>query len=198
MCKLRMNIQAVMRKLTRKRIVIICVVMIAVVTAYLANRRLSAHSDYIRGTEHARIREYEEAIWFYSKAIEIEPRYKDAYYGRALAYVQRREYDRAILDFSRVIALAPNLSAYVGRAMARYQKGHYEQVIRDCDKVIRIRPGYAKAYSLKGLSFEKLARTADAIDAYESCLKHLEPGQPPEAGVIRARIEKLATSATTK
>ena len=193
-----MSIRVMIRELTGKRLVIICVVAIAFLTAHLAYWRVSAHSHYMRGIELVRTHKYKEAIRSYTEAVAIEPQYADVYSARGQVYSRVREYDQAIGDFSRSIAIAPSIRAFMGRALVHGLNRNYEQVIRDCDAAITINSGYAKAYYLKGLSFEKLDRTSDAIDAYESYLKHVKPGQHPNVDVIKAKIDKLATSSTMK
>jgi len=41
----------------------------------------------------------------YSKAIELNPDFADAYYGRGYALLKKGEYDRGWADFDKAIAL---------------------------------------------------------------------------------------------
>lgn len=50
---------------------------------------------------------YEEAIGFYTKAIEIEPKYIDAYYNRGLCYEKMKNKAKAKADFQEVLKLNP-------------------------------------------------------------------------------------------
>ncbi len=59
----------------------------------------------------------EQAIADYSRAIEINPNYAEAYKWRALRYSLADDHDRAIADDSRAIELDPNdAKAYNDRA----------------------------------------------------------------------------------
>ena len=50
---------------------------------------------------------YEEAIGFYTKAIEVEPKYIDAYYNRGLCYEKIKNKAKAKADFQEVLKLNP-------------------------------------------------------------------------------------------
>lgn len=50
---------------------------------------------------------YDVAIEKYSKAIEIEPRYVDAYYNRALCYEELKNYKKAETDLKHALKLDP-------------------------------------------------------------------------------------------
>ncbi len=48
---------------------------------------------------------YDEAIWDFSRATEIDPGFALAYNNRARAYLEKRDYDQAILDLETALAL---------------------------------------------------------------------------------------------
>ena len=50
---------------------------------------------------------YQEAIEAYTKAIELDPKYAVAYYGRGLIYVVLGDYRQAIRDYDKAIELDP-------------------------------------------------------------------------------------------
>ena len=59
------------------------------------------------------------AIEAYSKAIELDPSYAEAYYARGSAYYYNNgQYDRAIEDSSKAISLKPDFGvAYSNRVV---------------------------------------------------------------------------------
>ena len=70
---------------------------------------------------------YDEAIEEYTKAIELNPNYVEAYNNRACAYKKKGQYDLAIDECNKAIDLDPNLAgAYVNRAYAYNEKRQYE------------------------------------------------------------------------
>jgi tetratricopeptide (TPR) repeat protein len=54
-----------------------------------------------RGNDYAKKGQYDEAISDYNKALEINPRYAEAYCGRGLAYDNKGQYDQAISDYKQ-------------------------------------------------------------------------------------------------
>jgi len=54
---------------------------------------------------------YEVAIQYYSKAIELEPKYTDAYYNRGLCFEQRDELTKAQRDFKQALKLDPQYTS---------------------------------------------------------------------------------------
>ena len=67
--------------------------------------------------------EYSQAIADYSKAIQLNPGYAEAYYSRGCAYDGIGEYDKAIADYKKTIELDPNhASAYYNRGLAYHEK----------------------------------------------------------------------------
>ncbi|MGB6296505.1 MAG: tetratricopeptide repeat protein [Rivularia sp. (in: cyanobacteria)] len=52
--------------------------------------------------------DYQEAIAYFTKAIENNPKLVAAYYNRAIARHQLQEYQRAIANFTKVIKFNPS------------------------------------------------------------------------------------------
>src|SRR5215204_1440714 len=64
-----------------------------------------------RGVEYADTkRDYDEAIREYTKAIELNPQFAEAYYNRGIAYSDKKEYDAAIQDYTKAIELNPRFA----------------------------------------------------------------------------------------
>jgi tetratricopeptide (TPR) repeat protein len=81
------------------------------------------------------------AIAAYSRAIELNPGYAEAYNNRAYAYMTQPDYARALTDLDRAIALRP---AYVNALMNRgdihnyYYDIDYDLAIADYDRVLAL------------------------------------------------------------
>lgn len=87
------------------------------------------------GMEFAKQSKYEEAIISYARAIELNPNFAEAYYGRGLAYGRRGDHDKAIADFTTVIILNPGFAAvYNDRAVAYCSKQEYDKAWLDIHK----------------------------------------------------------------
>ena len=74
----------------------------------------------------------DRGIAYFNKAIEINPRFAEAYYIRGRAYYYKGWYDKAIADYTMVIELNPRFAwAYHNRANAYYHKGQYDKACSD-------------------------------------------------------------------
>ncbi len=84
------------------------------------------------GTACLRKGEFDRAILFFDKSLEVNPGYAEAYEMRGTTYSFKEEYDQAIADFNRAIEINPRLGeVYLGRAKAYFSKGEYEKSWRD-------------------------------------------------------------------
>ncbi len=72
------------------------------------------------------------AIMAFTKAIEINPNYAEAYHERGLAYDAIGEYDRAISDYNKAIEINPKYEkAYNHRRLAKSAKGRNDRAISE-------------------------------------------------------------------
>jgi tetratricopeptide (TPR) repeat protein len=97
----------------------------------------------------------DEAIAEYTRAIELNPNYVEAYNERGFAYeCDKRTYGQAIADFTKAIQLDPNYtSAYINRSAVYDSIGEYDKAIADFTKVIEIEPDYPRRYSNMALFY---------------------------------------------
>ena len=71
----------------------------------------SGKSMYERAKSNGRIREYNMAISYYTKAIELNPKCFEAYVNRGLVYLQKQEYDKAWGDVYKAKDLGAKVEA---------------------------------------------------------------------------------------
>jgi tetratricopeptide (TPR) repeat protein len=84
---------------------------------------------------NARNGDYREAILYFSGAIEINPKYKDAYYRRGYAKHLLEDYRGAIADFNKVIELNPkDAYAYYMRGLCKNKLGDKNGACLDWSK----------------------------------------------------------------
>ena len=97
----------------------------------------------------AKSQDFYDAIYQFTKAIELNPNYEDAYFwrGKIRGYeiinkdVEGAYYSEAIKDFNKVIELNPdNAEAYFWRGRAKFNFEDYKGAIADYTKVIKLKP----------------------------------------------------------
>lgn len=111
------------------------------------------------GIEHTANQEYDLAIADFTKAIELDPKYADAYNRRGALYGNKKDNDKAIADFTNAIELAPKLdTAYLNRGSLYLIKKDYESAIDDFTKVIELDPDSYINYSIRSVAYGKMGR----------------------------------------
>lgn len=116
--------------------------------------------------------DYQKAIADLTKAIKINPTYKDAYYSRAYAYRKIKNYQAAIADYTKLISLNPDNSIgyFYDRGNAYRKLKNYRAAIVDYTKAIKIIPSGA-GYFNRGVVYKELKNYQAAIADYTKAIK---------------------------
>ncbi len=110
-------------------------------------RQTEAKIWYNKGYDEGEKGNYEKAIDYYTKAIELKPDYAAAYINRGNIYNGLKEYEKAINDFNKAIELEPDIAiAYNNRGIVYYRLKKYGNAINDYNKAIEVKPDDADAY----------------------------------------------------
>jgi len=83
---------------------------------------------------------YERAVDHFTRAIEIDPQFVDAYFQRGVLYWREiQNYHRAIRDLTRVLELDPERThALFNRALAYQARGDFDQAIADFERFLAV------------------------------------------------------------
>ncbi len=120
-----------------------------VVPATAANAATCNH----RGIALAKEGRYEEAIAWFSRAIQRDPVFADACHNRALVYVAIGNFGQAVSDFGGVIRIDPQgVEGYESRGRLHLEMGRYVEAISDFEQVIAIDLRRAEAYFLRAVA----------------------------------------------
>ena len=143
----------------------------------LSNAHDKPYTDYTEedyfnsGVEFQQKEDLEKARAAYDKAIEIKPRFAEAYHNRGSAKHALGDPEGAIADFDKAIEINPQFAAaYSGRGIAKYTLGDPEGAIADCDKAIEINPQDAEAYHNRGTAKHALGDHQGAVIDYNKAI----------------------------
>jgi tetratricopeptide (TPR) repeat protein len=107
-----------------------------------------------------------------TKAIEIDPKYADAYNQRGIAFRRNGDFARAISDQSKAIEIKPTFArAYNSRGFAYQQQKDYDRALADYNKAIELDPGYAVAYFNRAITYGQTDDTNRAIADLKQAIK---------------------------
>ncbi len=105
---------------------------------------------YERGHNKYSNSDYEGAIIDFTKAIEIDGEYIDAYKDRAIAKWWMRDYEGAIIDYNKILDFnSEDIDAYESRGRAKTSLKDYKGAIEDFNKAIEL-DKESKVYSSRG------------------------------------------------
>jgi tetratricopeptide (TPR) repeat protein len=115
------------------------------------------------------------AIADYTRAIELNPNYPEAYNNRGNIKGAKEDHDGAIADLSRAIELDPKHTiSYNNRGVQRLEKHDLEGAIADFSHAIELDPKYAKAYYNRGNVKEDKGDHDEAIADFDRAIE-LDP-----------------------
>jgi tetratricopeptide (TPR) repeat protein len=116
---------------------------------------------------------YENALIYYEKAIEIEPGYPEAWFykGRTLSLGEKR-YEEAIVAYKQAIKLKIDYyEAMIFCSVALRKLKRYEESISMCDKAIEVNPNYPRAWYSRACSYALLGNVEQAIKNLEKSIE---------------------------
>jgi tetratricopeptide (TPR) repeat protein len=142
------------------------------------------------------------AITDLSRAIDLNPRYVEAFFIRGQCLFLKRDLDKALSDYDKVIALAPWAGGvervYNTRSVIQVLKGDLEKAFKDVEQAIALNPNYADAYSNRGLIRSFRNDQAGAASDYEKsiALDSKSPATYINRGILFFESGNLARAAT--
>jgi len=125
---------------------------------------IRGHISYYYG---GRISEGDKAISDFSRAIEMNPEFYDAYLMRGMVYYNKLKYDKALPDYNKAIEMNPGqMEYYLQRGRAYDGKKEYDKAISDYNRVIELKNDNVEAYFRRGKSYFFKGEYRNAISDY--------------------------------
>lgn len=131
---------------------------------------MTKENEYVNiGRDYFNKNNFNTAIEYFNKAIEINPNDKYAYFNRANAYLRLKEHQNAINDYNNVIELDPTYSeAFFNRGLIYYDLKLYNKAINDYSIVLKLNVLDAHAYYLRGVAYLMDNMQSNAIKDFTS------------------------------
>lgn len=115
----------------------------------LAQQNREKAKEYLdKGKQTAKEYKYDESIIYYSKAIELDSTFDEAYHSRGQYYLFNKEYDKAINDFINFEKYANDSAS---KSFANYKIGYVYEVLKKYELVDRY---YKKSIEFQPKSYE--------------------------------------------
>jgi tetratricopeptide (TPR) repeat protein len=126
---------------------------------------------YNIGQVYAATRAYDEAIRYYSLAMELDPRYSEYYNDRGSIYLKIGRLQEAVRDFEQAIALsAPYFEVWTNLGQTHRRLGDHAAAVRAYTQALDIEPDAVLARVGRAQSHEALGDSAAALADYDLAL----------------------------
>jgi tetratricopeptide (TPR) repeat protein len=126
---------------------------------------------YMKGQTAMTVGDYNAAVTYYSKVIQMDKNYASAYAGRATALNMLGKYNDAIVSADSALAIkSMDAVALNARAFAFFKLGQYEDATVAYDKLFVVEQNRKEAYCNQAYAYLKLNDTsARAFAAFDRC-----------------------------
>lgn len=116
---------------------------------------------------------FKEAVRLYTEALQKDPKMKEAYNNRGVAYYKDKRYSKAIVDYTKAIKEvdAYYFDAWKNRADAHYASGMHDDALKDLLFLGEVYPDSAWIDFKAGLNLVAKKDYKRAINAFNKSLK---------------------------
>lgn len=136
---------------------------------------IRAVQNYMYAQEKYYAEDYDQAITYLDKAIQLNP--EDTFYFLSRGSVKDAlgKYDGAMDDYNQAIKLDPeNILVYDARAHSKDHIGDYKGAIDDYSKILKLDPNNGEAYTARGKINLKLKNYQAAVKDFTEAIR-LDP-----------------------
>lgn len=131
---------------------------------------------------------FEKAEGLLTQVVQANPKYKGAYYLRAMCYLLTGQLDLAEKDFDIAIKNNPNdFDAYNGRGLVFENIGESEKAIKDYSQAIKLNSKFAEAYLNRGAVKSKIGDFEPALSDINKAITI--DGNNPASYFQRAKLQ---------
>jgi tetratricopeptide (TPR) repeat protein len=130
--------------------------------------------DYFNKGQKAK--DWQERILFYNKAIELNPKYAEAYNYRGNAHFEKEYYEMALSDYNNAISLKPNWANPYNNRGNYYTvfKNEYDRALQDYDTAIKLNQKDARFYNNRAACYFRQNNFEAALRDYDRAIE-LDP-----------------------
>ena len=130
------------------------------------------------GIQRLESQQFDQAVDFFNRLIEINPEHQSAYNAKGVAFFEMGEWDRAIESFDRSIALdSTSYKPFFNRGNAHMEKEEFTKAIIDYNFANGLDPQQKDIYYNRGLALLGLESYEDALVDFDMALM-TNPNQP--------------------
>ncbi|MDJ0577786.1 MAG: DnaJ domain-containing protein [Xenococcaceae cyanobacterium MO_234.B1] len=151
---------------------------------------------YNQGLKKSQHQQYQKAVAKYTKAINIDSQFIDAYLKRCEIYYKLGNYQEILDDCYQIIKINPSIiKAFYYQGRARYSLGYIPGAIDSYSEVIRQAPNHAQAYYYRAIAYRNTKETDLALKDFQIAGKlFIAQGNQKAYLLIKQNISSLTTA----
>ncbi len=125
-----------------------------------------------RGSEYAKLGEYEKGLDDFNQALDLKPNLVEALVGRGGVYLLQENYQTALSDLNKALNLDPEyFGAYFNRGTIYNNLQNYEAALADFNYAVELNPDYAANYTSRGIVYYALQDYGAALADYTRAIE---------------------------
>ncbi len=126
----------------------------------------------ILGAAHLGMRNLDEAIASFKKAVQVRPDFAEAHNNLGIALRDQNRLDEAVGSFGKALQIKPDFAeAHNNLGIALKDQNRLDEAIASFSKALRTRPGYAEAHSNLGVALQGQGHLDEAIASFNRAVQ---------------------------
>jgi len=135
-------------------------------------KELEAWELLCKGLSLLNLGKYQEALACCGRALELDSRYANAWFGKGVSLLNLGKYQEALACYGRALELDPrHVAAWLNKGIALLNLDRVQEAIACYDKALEINSRYAEAWYYKGVSLDSLGKYRDEVVCYDKALE---------------------------
>lgn len=124
------------------------------------------------GSAYSKIKNYDKALYYFNKTIEIDPIFTMVYNHRGIIHEKNLQFDLALKDYQKAIQLDPNFVEAINNLANIYKtQGKYDLALENYNKALAINPRYYTSYFNRGALYYSTKDYQRALDDFNKALE---------------------------
>jgi tetratricopeptide (TPR) repeat protein len=116
--------------------------------------------------------EYEEAVKYYNRVLEIETNQPEIYNELAHTFSLQRKYEQAIVNYRKALKIEPdNAVSHANLAEIYNKQGNLEKAVEHYVTLLQTKPDFAVAHGQLGYIFAQQNKMEQAIKHYQEAIR---------------------------
>ena len=128
-------------------------------------------SIYRQGLAEASNHDFERALYFFDRAIELQPSHAEAHYKRANALRSLGRPESAVASYTQAIEHQPDYAfAYCNRGVVQQSLGLTSEALASYDRALELNPADALTHYNRALLLQETGRWDEALAGYAQAI----------------------------